>query len=148
MGCTAWRSGDLGLVQLAARNNAEWCDDVCRTHGVIGTFHPEVWASDVRTPELYPDAVALDPSLSADRVLSYVDDSVGCSIKDSFGVMDLRSAAFRVLFEAEWIYLDTYSGARDRETRFPLGGRERCQRLEDVGNGLGWRCGGDWDLLA
>ena len=110
-------TGDLALVQLAARNNAEWCDAVCRTHGVIGTFHPDVWASGVRTPELYPDAVALHQSLSVERVLSYVDDSSGCSIKDSFGVMDLRFAAFRVLFEAEWIYLDSHWRPRERKTR-------------------------------
>ena len=99
------QTDDLALAQLAARNNAEWCDIVCRSHRVMGTFHPDARASATRTPEFYPDAVALDRSLSVKRVLSYVDDSTGCSIKDSFGVMDLRAAAFRVLFEAEWVYL-------------------------------------------
>jgi len=94
---------DLALASLAARNNAEWCDIFCRSHGVTGTFHSDAWASPIRTPARYPDAVALDRSLSGERILSYVDSSRGCSIKDSFGVMDLSSAGFRVLFEAEWI---------------------------------------------
>ena len=94
---------DLALAKLAARNNAEWCDIFCRSHGVAGTFHSDAWASAIRTPERYPDAVALVPALSGERILSYVDSSTGCSIKDSFAVMDLSSAGFRVLFEAEWI---------------------------------------------
>lgn len=35
--------------------------------------------------------------------MSYVDSSIGCSIKDSFAVMDLSPTGFRVLFEAEWV---------------------------------------------
>jgi hypothetical protein len=93
----------LALARLAARNNAEWCDIFCRSHGVTGTFHSDAWASAVRTPARYPDAVALDRSLSGERILSYVDSSTGCSIKDSFAVMDLSPTGFRVLFEAEWI---------------------------------------------
>jgi hypothetical protein len=93
----------LALSKLAARNNAEWCDIFCRSHGVTGTFHSDAWASAVRTPECYPDAVALDRSLSGERILSYVDSSTGCSIKDSFAAMDLNPTGFRVLFEAEWI---------------------------------------------
>jgi hypothetical protein len=97
---------DLALAKLAARNNAEWCDIFCRSHGVTGTFRSDAWASAIRTPALYPDAVALDRSLSVERVLSYVDSSTGCSIKDSFAVMDLRPTGFRVLFEAEWMVRD------------------------------------------
>lgn len=94
---------DLALAKLAARNNAEWCDIFCRSHGVSGTFHSDAWASAIRTPALYPDAVALDRSVSVERVLSYVDSSTGCSIKDSFALMDLSPTGFRVLFEADWV---------------------------------------------
>ena len=27
----------------AARNNAEWCDAVCRAHGNPGEFHDDIW---------------------------------------------------------------------------------------------------------
>jgi len=98
------RGSDHALAKLAARTNAEWCDLFCQSHGVVGTFHPDAWASVRRTPPLYPDAVALDRSISGERILSYVDDSAGCSIKDSFAAMELAAAGFRILFEAEWVY--------------------------------------------
>jgi hypothetical protein len=41
----------------AVRNNAEWCDLVCRTHGIRTAFTPDVWSAGSRTPEFYPDAV-------------------------------------------------------------------------------------------
>jgi hypothetical protein len=113
----ALEGGDLALVKLAARNNAEWCDIVCRAHGVIGAFYTDAWASIRRTPPLYPDAVALDRSLSAEQVLEYVDDSAGCSVKDSFGVMDLTAAGFRVLFEAEWIHRSPRPTPKARNAR-------------------------------
>jgi hypothetical protein len=91
-------------VEHAARNNAEWCDTVCATYGIAGTFHEHVWACGSRTPALYPDAVTLDPVAAAADVLARVDTSTpGCSVKDSFSALDLRRAGFRVLFDATWI---------------------------------------------
>ena len=88
----------------AVRNNAEWCDIVCRTHGINGTFHPHVWASEVRTPPYYPDAVTLDRAATVGAILSSVDTSTpGCSVKDSFASLDLSSAGFRIIFESDWI---------------------------------------------
>jgi hypothetical protein len=95
-------------VEHAARNNAEWCDAVCATHGITGTFHERVWACASRTPALYPDAVALDRFATAADVLDHVDTSTpGCSVKDSFSELDLRRAGFRVLFDATWIACTT-----------------------------------------
>jgi hypothetical protein len=91
------------IVRLAARTNAEWCDIVCRSHGVAGTFESELWACTERTPPLYPDAVTLAASASEELVLQRVDTSPGCSIKDSFSSLDLRREGFRILFVADWI---------------------------------------------
>jgi hypothetical protein len=88
----------------AARNNAEWCDLVCRSHAIDTTFEPEVWAALRRSPPLYPDAVTLSDRLSARDVVRRVDSSGGCSVKDSFASVELSSEGFRVLFDAEWIY--------------------------------------------
>ena len=88
----------------AARNNAEWCDLVCRTHGIDTTFEPDVWIAQRRSPPLYPDAVTLSDRLSAGDVVRRVDSSTGCSIKDSFASVDLSIEGFRLLFDAEWIY--------------------------------------------
>jgi hypothetical protein len=117
---------DLTLARLAARNNAEWCDIFCRSHGVVGTFHADAWASTSRTPALYPDAVALDPSLSGERILSYVDRSSGCSIKDSFATMDLSGTGFRVMYEADWIIHAPESGRAPRQVGL------QWQRVEEA----------------
>jgi hypothetical protein len=91
------------LVRAAARNNAEWCDSVCRLHGQAGTYHDGGWTVPKRSPPLYPDAVTLDPSASIDAILAAIDTSPGCSLKDSFACLDLASEGFHVLFEAQWI---------------------------------------------
>jgi hypothetical protein len=35
--------------------------------------------------------------------LARIDDSPGCSVKDSFASLDLTRHGFRVLFDAQWI---------------------------------------------
>jgi hypothetical protein len=91
------------LVRVAAQNNAEWRDAFCRTHGVVGSFHADSWFSSVRTPPYYPDAVTLLPEITIEQVLSGIDTSEGCSVKDSFASLDLAAAGFRPLFRAEWL---------------------------------------------
>ena len=102
-GCERATTVSAPEVADAARNNAEWCDLVCRTHGAAGTFGLHTWSTSVRSPRYYPDAVTLDAQVSADEVLPLVEASAGCSIKDSFATLDLAPAGFRVLFEAQWI---------------------------------------------
>ena len=72
------------LIRVAAQNNAEWCDAFCRTHGIVGHFRAGCWFSPVRTPRHYPDAVTLLPEITIEQVLSGIDTSEGCSVKDSF----------------------------------------------------------------
>ena len=88
---------------VAALNNAELCDVVCRTHGITGRFDYDAWTSPVRTPPLYPDAVTLIPGGSVTDLLRRLDRSAGCSIKDSFATLNLEPYGFRVLFDATWI---------------------------------------------
>jgi hypothetical protein len=93
----------------AARNNAEWCDAVCRAHGHPGEFHDDIWISRHPVPRFYPNAGTLaEPS---SRQLALIDELIaarlpsGWALKDSFSMLDLESRGFRVLFDAEWIYL-------------------------------------------
>jgi hypothetical protein len=88
---------------IAAANNAEWCDMVCRTHGIGGELDGAAWTSPSRTPPLYPDAVTLVPGLAPPSLLARIDGSPGCSIKDSFASLDLTTHGFRVLLDAQWI---------------------------------------------
>lgn len=93
------------VLLAAARNNAEWCEAVCRAHGLPGVFAPDAWTGARRTPPLYPDAVTLAPGARADAVLARIDtEAPGCSVKDSFADLDLAGAGFTVLFEARWIH--------------------------------------------
>jgi len=94
---------DLRAV-VAARNNAEWCDLVCRSHGIETRLDADVWVALHRSPPMYPDAVTLDGHVTSGDVLRSVDSSGGCSIKDSFASLDLSQDGFRLLFDAEWIY--------------------------------------------
>ncbi|MFI6481624.1 hypothetical protein ACIBH1_27095 [Nonomuraea sp. NPDC050663] len=87
----------------AARNNAEWCDLVCRTHGRPGRFGERAWTNPRRTPVYYPDAVTLSPNATPDDVLAAIDTGAGASVKDSFATLDLSAHGFHVLFEAKWI---------------------------------------------
>jgi len=88
----------------AAVNNAEWCEAVCRAHGLPGVFGPRTWTNPTRTPVFYPDAVTLSPEAVAEEVLAAIDAGPGASVKDSFATLDLRPAGFEVLFTATWIH--------------------------------------------
>jgi hypothetical protein len=89
---------------LAARNNADWCDVVCRTHAIPTRFDGDAWSSDRRSPPMYPDAVTLRDAVAPDRLLDRIDASAGCSVKDSFASLDLSAAGMDVLFEADWLH--------------------------------------------
>ena len=126
-------------VEQAARNNAEWCDAVCASHGLAAAFHDRLWACRSRTPPLYPDAVTLDATATAEDVLAHVDTTTsGCSVKDSFVTLDLRPAGFRVLFDATWIAL-----ARGRSDERPPAG---WSPVVDAGALDRWRRASDCDL--
>ena len=87
-------------TELAALNNAEWCDLFCGG----GLFEGALWSSPTRTPPFYPDAVTLAPGVAADEILARVDAGEGCSVKDSF--RDVELPGFEVLFDAVWLWLD------------------------------------------
>ena len=89
--------------KLGAENNARWCDLVLGSHGGKGVFAQDAWTSPTRTPPLFPDAVTLVPLPSVPDLLSRIDSSAGCTIKDSFASLDLAPYGFRVLFDAQWI---------------------------------------------
>ncbi len=88
---------------VAARNNAEWCDLVARSHRARTSWASDAWTSEDRTPAYYPDVVTLRRNCDAASLLSRIAVSAGCSVKDSFADLDLKPFGFRVLFEANWI---------------------------------------------
>jgi hypothetical protein len=92
------------VILDAVRNNAEWCELMCRAHGHNSLFGKEAWTSARRTPPLYPDAVTLLPDANQAAILGLIDTRPGCSIKDSFARLDLSSAGFEPIVQAHWIY--------------------------------------------
>ncbi|MPY49347.1 hypothetical protein [Streptomyces acidicola] len=93
------------LVPAAARNNAEWCAAMSRSHGLAGEFGPQAWAAPSRTPLRYPDAVTLVPGADPAVLAARIDTAApGASVKDSFTDLDLTEFGFQVLFEAQWIH--------------------------------------------
>jgi hypothetical protein len=94
----------MGTWQSAAAlNNAEWCDLVARSHGAKTHFDSCAWTSRDRAPAHYPDAVTLARGTMVPELLSRVDATIGCSVKDSFAELDLTPYGFRTLFEADWV---------------------------------------------
>lgn len=93
------------LVRAAARNNAQWCAAMSRSHGLAGGFGTHAWAAPARTPLYYPDAVTLVPGADPAALTAQIDTTApGASVKDSFADLDLTQAGFQVLFEAQWIH--------------------------------------------
>ena len=68
----------------AARNNAHWCDALCRSHGIEGRFTDAGWESLDPAPPFYPDVITLRPDASLAELLEPIADRRPCSIKDSF----------------------------------------------------------------
>ncbi|MEU6591814.1 hypothetical protein ABZ923_21765 [Streptomyces sp. NPDC046881] len=100
------------MVRAAARNNAEWCAAMSRSHGLASEFGPEAWTAPARTPRYYPDAVTLAPGVDPAVPAARIDTTApGASVKDSFADLDLTAAGFRVLFEAQWIHRATSAPA-------------------------------------
>ncbi|MFI6096727.1 hypothetical protein ACIA8G_14295 [Lentzea sp. NPDC051213] len=95
--------GSTSVHTAAARNNAEWCAAVCRSHGIPTIFSETAWHSAHRTPLYYPDAVTLRPD-AGDFLHELDTASPGCSIKDSFATLDLTSDGFVEVFTAQWIH--------------------------------------------
>jgi len=94
-------------VADAARNNAAWCDAVCGAHGSPGEFFDSHWLTRAPAPPYYPNLVTLHsavaPAMAAVRELDEARPSASWAVKDSFGVLPLERAGFRLLFGAEWI---------------------------------------------
>lgn len=98
-------------VALAARNNAAWCDIVCRSHGAPGEFRGHAWFTKHPSPPYYPNMVTLAPH-NEDQDLALVDEVVAAigknneiGVKDSFANLDLTSRDFTPIIDAQWYAL-------------------------------------------
>ena len=99
-------------VELAARNNAIWCDTVCRAHGVPGEFLPTVWLNRSTPPPYHSNLIVISDSGVRGQSLEHIRELIDLplpgkwSAKDSFFNLELATLGFDVLFEASWIWCD------------------------------------------
>lgn len=105
----------------AARNNAEWCDAVCRAHGRPGRFDDGLWLNAAPVPAFYPNAITLTAEV-AERTLetlSHLDPPGRWGVKDSFATLDLSASGFDLLMSAQWIHLDAHAPPPDTSPHVP-----------------------------
>jgi len=105
----------MTLLEAAVHNNAVWCDAVCRALGCDTTRVDGLWVDRSPSPPYYSNAVTLVPDAidaQVGRVRSLLMGPLPrpWTIKDGFHVLDLAPLGFEVLFEAEWVGLDTEAG--------------------------------------
>lgn len=103
-------------AEIAALNNADWCQTVCASHGVSGGRDESLWWQDGPVPRFYPNAGMLRPAADAEARLGELvaahSPAIGgaWSAKDSFAAVDLTRFGCRVVFDAQWLWLDPASG--------------------------------------
>ena len=103
-------------VQLAARNNALWCDAVCHAHGVPGECLSTVWLNRSVPPRFHPNLIVVSDSGVQDITLEHIRDlmslplAANWSVKDSFFNLELGPLGFDALFQATWIWRETGVG--------------------------------------
>ena len=104
---------------LGARNNALWCDAVCRAHGRPGEFVAGLWLNRQPVPRFYSNAVTLSPKDPAGQrawVAHLMTRRPSFSVKDSFAALDLSDLGFDVLFEATWLWHDPVRRTQESAT--------------------------------
>jgi hypothetical protein len=89
---------------ICINNSADWCDTVCRAHGVPGTFTPEIWIQPRVGPPYYSNAITLTRSGLANQyaAIEQLREALpqGLSVKDAFNNLDLTKWGFHMLFDA------------------------------------------------
>jgi len=100
----------LSRAELAARNNAVWCDTLCRAHGAPGEFTGAVWLNRHRVPPFHSNAVTYRELRGDDarreQLAAMFEAGLppGWGFKDSFRALDVAELGFAVAFEATWIW--------------------------------------------
>ena len=103
---------NVSRTELAARNNAIWCDSVCRAHGVPGEFLPTVWLNRSLPPLYHSNLIVISHSGIREKTLDYIQELIDLplpgkwSVKDSFSNLELGALGFDLLFAASWIWHD------------------------------------------
>ncbi len=95
----------------AVRNNAAWCDAVCRALGGDTAWEDGLWTQLSPSPPYYSNAITLNPDASVPQLRRIGAMLAGplprpWTVKDAYHTLDLGPLGFEVLFEARWITLE------------------------------------------
>ncbi|MCX6519061.1 MAG: hypothetical protein NTZ21_00190 [Actinobacteria bacterium] len=93
----------MPTLSQAVHENVEWCDLVCRSLDVTTGRSDVLWWTHDDAPPLYPDVITTVADVSYEVLASLLDDRPTCTVKDSFGTLDLSGDGFVVLFDATWV---------------------------------------------
>jgi DNA-binding transcriptional LysR family regulator len=96
------------IQAICVRNNAEFCDVICRSHGVPGAFERSLWIQEKQGPSFYPNIITLtrhDVSEQTTTIAALRAKDQDIAIKDSFSTLDLSGMGLRRLFDAEWVWM-------------------------------------------
>nr|WP_295931905.1 hypothetical protein [uncultured Dyadobacter sp.] len=92
------------LLNIAVRNNAEWCSIVCDSHGVLGNWEPSFWSCARQPPMFYPNIISLNPICDLQTIGRKIAELEGSlSIKDAYDSLGLGTLGFARLFKAHWL---------------------------------------------
>ncbi|WP_374687341.1 hypothetical protein [Promineifilum sp.] len=136
-------------VKQAARNNALWCDAVCRAHGRPGEFHAGLWLNRRPTPRFYSNAITLSSKDRAGQrawIALLLAERPSFSVKDSFAALDLSGLGFDVLFEATWLWWDGGRNGDESPDYEPKQSAQSAKSADD--SALNWSTVGDAAGLA
>ncbi|MGI8484897.1 MAG: hypothetical protein ACR2OU_11625 [Thermomicrobiales bacterium] len=122
---------DVMLI-ATIENNAAWCAAVCATHGISSTMESGIWIAEGSPPRYYPDAITLNPEITAEQVAAIIAGRNGGSIKDSVATLDLAPHGFELLFTANWIAIDSPPPAAQGSTWDVISSAEGAQRWRDA----------------
>lgn len=98
--------------EVAARNNAEWCAAVWRSHGLPVEQACGLWFCPRPTPQYYPNVVTVERAADIAEQIRFIAElgrfrpDLKISVKDSFACLDLRTAGLTPLFDARWLWCD------------------------------------------
>lgn len=97
-----------GAAARAARNNAHWCDAVCRAQGGDTGWSEQAWWHLGASPRWFPNLVTLDAAAAdVERLLGPLlarPALRGFGVKDSFACLDLAGHGFEPLLEGRWVW--------------------------------------------
>ena len=97
-------------TELAACNNAVWCDTMRRAHGAAGEFVDGLWRNPQASPPFHPNLVTLrvsqDPGVALDHARRLLASKLAgrWGIKDSFCTLELAELGFETVVDASWLW--------------------------------------------